>query len=378
MKENRDYAKSIFKVVIFAVIAYFGINYYSIISGFLENIFDVLFPFILGGAIAFIINIPMSFLERKFLEEKTKKGKPRFKSKKLARLLALILSIAFIISLLFFIVKLIVPELINVFKLLIDKVPYYVGEVNRYMNENEESLTFFNDIISNTSISEENVKNEIITIIKGVLSSSISIVGGAIGIVTDTIIAIVFAAYILTSKEKLKNQFKNLFKAYLKPEKYESLINVLRITKTTFSKFLTAQCLEAIILGTLCAIGMLLFKIPYAISVGVLIGVTALIPIVGAFIGIIIGVLLILSVEAAKVLPFVIMVLVIQQVEGNLIYPRVVGDSVGLPGLWVLMAVSIGGSLFGIVGMLIGVPIASVIYTLLKRNVTKKLKAQEK
>lgn len=378
MNEKRDYSRSIFKVVLFAVIAYFGINYYGVITNFIGDILDVLYPFILGGSLAFIINIPMSFLERKFLEEKTRKGKPRFRSKKLARALALILSVLFILSILFLIIKLIVPELINVFKLLIDKIPYYVKEFNVYMENNKENMEWLNEIISGININEDSLKNEIINLVKNVVTSSISFVGSVFGVVADFIISIVFAAYILTSKEKLKGQFKRFFKAYMTPKKYESVMNVLRVTRNTFSSFFTVQCLEATILGTLCIIGMLLFKIPYAISIGVLIGVTALIPVIGAFIGIIVGVILILAVEPAKVLPFVIFVLILQQIEGNLIYPRVVGESVGLPGIWVLMAVSIGGSLFGIVGMLVGVPIASVIYILLKRNISMRLDSEKK
>lgn len=373
MSEKRDYTKSIFKVILFAVIAYFGINYYSIITNFIGNFLDMFYPFILGGSLAFIINIPMSFLERKFLEEKTKKGKPRFRRKKLARALALILSVLFILSIFFLIIKLIVPELINVFKLLIDKIPYYANEVSFYMENNKENLDLVYDVLSGININQESIKNEIINLAKNVLTSSISLVGSVLGVITDFIISIVFAAYILVSKEKLKGQFKNLFKAYMKPEKYEKTMNVLRVSRNTFSRFITAQCIDAVILGILCTIGMLIFKIPYAIPVGVLIGVTALIPIVGAFIGIIAGVFLILSVEVTKVIPFIIIVLIIQQIEGNLIYPRIVGDSVGLPGLWVLMAVSIGGSLFGIVGMLIGVPLASVIYILLKQGVSQRL-----
>ena len=179
------------------------------------------------------------------------------------------------------------------------------------------------------------------------------------------------------SKEKLKEQFTRLFKAYLSPQKFETVRNVLRITKTTFANFFTVQCLEATILGVLCCIGMLIFNIPYAISIGVLVGVTALVPVIGAFAGVIIGSILILSVAPAKVIPFIIFVLILQQIEANFIYPKVVGESVGLPGIWVLMAVSIGGSLFGIIGMLIGVPAVSVIYILLKRDVKKRLKEEK-
>ena len=204
MEKTKNYTKGIFKLVLFAFIAYFGINYYDQITNFLNSILDVLFPFVLGGAIAFIINIPMTFLERKFLGAKTKKGKPKFRSKKLARALALILSLIFIFSVFFLVIKLIVPELINVFKLLLDKVPYYVDEVNKYIETNEENMNFINEIISNVNVNEESVKKEIVNVVTNVLSSSISFVGSVFGVLADFIIAVVFAAYLLTGKEKLK------------------------------------------------------------------------------------------------------------------------------------------------------------------------------
>ena len=175
------------------------------------------------------------------------------------------------------------------------------------------------------------------------------------------------------SKEKLGNQFTRLFKAYLSTKWYQRISKFLRISKRTFSTFITVQAFEATLLGILCTIGMLIFNIPYAITVGVFTGVTALVPVVGAFLGIFVGALLILAVEPLKVIPFIVLVLIIQQIEGNLIYPKVVGDAIGLPGIWVLAAVSIGGSLAGIFGMLIGVPVASVIYTLIKEDVNSRI-----
>ena len=175
------------------------------------------------------------------------------------------------------------------------------------------------------------------------------------------------------SKEKLGDQFNKLFKAYLNTKWYQRILKFLRITKRTFSTFITVQVFEATLLGILCIIGMLIFKIPYAITVGVFTGVTALIPIVGAFLGIFVGVILILAVEPTKVITFIVLVLLIQQIEGNLIYPKIVGDAIGLPGIWVLAAVSIGGSLLGILGMLISVPVASVIYSLVKEDVHSRI-----
>ena len=179
--------------------------------------------------------------------------------------------------------------------------------------------------------------------------------------------------YIFIDKEKLQEQAKRIIKAYLGEEKAEKIISIGKVSNNIFKSFFTVQCLEATILGVLCILGMLILRIPYAVPIGVLVGVTALIPVVGCFIGVIIGAILIVSVIPIKVITFIIFVIILQQIEGNLIYPRVVGGQVGLPGMWVLVAVSVGGSLGGILGMLIGVPIASIIYTLVKKDVNKKL-----
>ena len=204
-----------------------------------------------------------------------------------------------------------------------------------------------------------------------------SFISSIISGIATFFIAIVFAVYILIDKEKLKEQVRKIVYAYLSKEKADKIVNIGNIASSTFKRFFTVQCLEATILGTLCLIGMLILRIPYALQIGILIGVTALIPIVGAFIGVIIGSVLILSVEPIKVIIFIVFVLILQQVEGNLIYPRVVGSSIGLPGMWVLVAVTVGGSIGGILGMLIGVPIATIIYTLLKNDVNKKLEQKK-
>ena len=228
--------------------------------------------------------------------------------------------------------------------------------------------------MTNINFDQESIKNELMIFISGLLSSSISVVIGVVGVIVNLVIAIVFSIYILTGKEKLQMQCIKFLKAYLKETTATKIIETAKTANKIFKSFFTVQCLEATILGSLCIIGMLLLKIPYAIPIGVLIGVTALIPVVGAFIGIIVGAILIVSVEPIKVITFVIFVLILQQIEGNVIYPKVVGGSVGLPGMWVLLAVTIGGSLFGFAGMLLGVPFISVIYTIIKNDVDKRLK----
>ena len=373
MEKSKGGFKKVFLFILGIIIIYWAINNITIIGNVFSRIADILFPFILGGCIAFILNIPMSFLERKFLSEKNKndKKKKTNKNKTLIKIISMILSILVIAIILTLIIKLIVPELINIVNLLIYNIPYYTEELTNIIQNNGEEIQ---GVLADMNITPERIKTELISNLSNILTSSISIVGSIITTVTNFIVAIIFAIYILMNKEKLQEQIKKLLYAYLSKDWADKVVNIGSTAKAIFSSFFTVQCLEATILGTLCIIGMLILKIPYAVPIGVLIGVTALVPIIGAFIGIIIGAILILSVAPFKVITFVIFVLILQQIEGNLIYPKVVGDSVGLPGIWVLVAVSVGGKLFGIVGMLVGVPIASVIYTLIKKDVDKKLK----
>ncbi|HIT71729.1 MAG TPA: AI-2E family transporter [Candidatus Scatovivens faecipullorum] len=372
MESEKKDLRNLLKVIIIAIIIYWGINNFGIIGTVFGKIIEIVFPFILGGALAFILNIPMTFFENKLSKIKNKKRKSLI-NKNLIRFISLILAIIVITFILYLIINLIVPELIDIIKLLVSNIPYYAEEINKFINSNTENIQEIDSLISGMNFDTDSIKNELMEILSSVLSSSVSLVMGVVGLITNLIIAIIFAIYILTSKEKLKNQVLRIIKAYCKKEKAIKIIEVGRITNKTFKNFLTVQALEATILGSLCIIGMLILKIPYAVPIGVLVGVTALIPVVGAFIGIIIGAILILSAEPIKVITFIIFVLILQQVEGNVIYPRVVGGSVGLPGMWVLVAVTVGGSLFGILGMLLGVPVFSVIYSMIKKDTEKRL-----
>ena len=364
MENKKDNLKRIFVFCVILIIIYWGINNMNLIGNIINKIISIIFPFILGGALAFILNIPMTFFEKKLLNIKRKK-KVFFKNKKVVRIVSLIFAIIVISFILYLIINLIVPELIDIVKLLIQNIPYYAEELNKIIQNNTENIQEIDNIISNMNLDTESIKNELMQIVTGVLNSSISIVVGVIGFITNLIIAIIFAIYILTGKEKLKSQISRLIQAYFDKEKANKIFEIGNIANKTFKNFFTVQCLEATILGSLCIIGMLILNIPYAAPIGVLIGVTALIPVVGAFIGIIIGAILILSVEPIKVITFIIFVLILQQFEGNVIYPRVVGNSVGLPGMWVLMAVTVGGSLFGILGMFLAVPVIAVIKILI-------------
>lgn len=359
-------------LIIVILIGYWIANNLSVLGDFFKLIGNILSPFILGGCLAFILNIPMSFFEKKLSKIKTRKGK-KIKNRKVLRIMSILFAILVILFVLIFIITLIVPELINIGKMLIDNIPFYAEEISRLIEQYGEKIPDINNMIQEANIDIEGIKDQIINQISGLLTSSISIIGNIVSAIVNFFIGIVFAIYLLMDKEKLQNQAKKILYAYLRKERANKIVKIGSVSNSTFRSFFTVQCLEATILGILCMIGMLILKIPYAVSIGILVGVTALVPIVGAFIGVLIGAILILSVNPIKVITFIVFFLILQQVEGNLIYPRVVGNSVGLPGMWVLVAVTVGGSLGGILGMLIGVPIASIVYTLLKEDVNLKL-----
>lgn len=375
MNNEKQEIKKWAKIIFIALFGYLIVNNVETVGNIIGKVISIISPFVIGAAIAFILNLPMSFFERKLSNIKTKKGKKI--NKGLIRGISLILSILVILLVLTLIVNLILPEIINIITLLIENVPYYLDEIKSFATTVTQDVPAVNDFIKNMDINNKDLQEQIKNIATNFLSTSVSLVGNIISSVVNAVVAIVFAIYVLTSKETLKNQAKKILYAYTSKEKAEKIIDIGRTARNIFRRFITGQCLEATILGLLSIIGMLILKVPYAVPIGVLIGVTALIPIVGAFIGIIIGAILIFSVEPVKVITFIIYILILQQIEGNLIYPKVVGSSVGLPGIWVLVAVSVGGDLFGIIGMLLGLPTASVLYTLFKESVNKKLKEKE-
>ena len=354
MNTEKEETKKWIKIILFALIGLLIVLNFNSTLGFIGKFMDIISPFVVGAALAFILNIPMIAFETKFLKFKTKGGKKL--NKGLVRIVSLLLAIFVIGFIITLIVNLILPEIINIAKLLVDNFPKYATEIKKFAIDVTTNIPEVREAIENIDIAKlgsgEQVKN-IAT--------------------NNTVVSLVFAIYILTSKDKLKAQSKKILYAYFENEKAEKIIEFGRTSRRIFKNFITGQCLEATLLGILSIIGMFVLRIPYAVPIGVLIGVTALIPIVGAFIGIIIGAILILSVEPLKVMTFLIFILILQQIEGNLIYPKVVGDSVGLPGIWVLVAVAVGGDLFGLIGMLLGLPIASILYTVVKDNVNLRL-----
>lgn len=362
----------VFTILIFVLL----INFEKVLS-VIAYIWDLFFPFVLGGAIAFIINILMTGIEKLLHRLDTDN-----KFRKAVRPVSLILSFVIIIAVIAVIIGVVMPILVQTIKSIgttaMEELPkLHAWALNYFANQPEIlKLLNMNEIDWNALI--QGMQNFFFNGAGGdLLSHTFNATVGIISGVSQFFIALVFACYILLQKERLHNQFWRVMKVCFKKNTVKKAHQILSLSNRTFSNFITGQCLEACILGTLFLITMLILRLPYALLISILIAFTALIPIVGAFIGCAVGALLILMVNPLQALIFVIVFLVLQQIEGNLIYPHVVGGSIGLPSMWVLVAVCIGGNLIGIAGILLFIPLSSVLYTLFKNWVKEKERAQE-
>ncbi|MDO4438158.1 MAG: AI-2E family transporter [Eubacteriales bacterium] len=334
--------------------------------GLLLRIVSMLSPFIVGACIAFLINIPMKAIESRLnMKEKYK------------RAVSLPLSIFFIICVLITVIMLIIPQLISSLASLQYKIPPFIDACVNYIasvfNTNPELVEYLENIEIDWTSLYKSLQDILTSGVSGLLSGSLGIAKGIVNVFTNIGIGIVFAIYILIGKEKLKIQFTHLLQALINKEKAATITNILKLADRKFTAFFQGQCLEACILGTMFFIVLSILKMPYAVLIGVLIAVTALIPVFGAFVGLFIGAFLMLLQSPLTALVFVIIFFTLQQVEGNLVYPHVVGNSVELPAIWVLAAVTIGGSVFGVIGMIVFIPLFSVMYTLLQGYVRSRI-----
>lgn len=368
MELNDSTIKKLRWLIVFAVAAVvIGFNYRSVFS-FAVRIFRFFTPFLLGGVMAFIINLPMRTIEGVI---------PLKRDSKLLRPLSLIISIVFVVGIVVLVTFVVMPQLIDTLVILQNSLPSFLTGIKTEAESLFVQFPQIADYINNIQIDWKTFIEQIVgflsngagTVLSSTFSAAISIISG----VTTFFIGFVFAIYILLQKENLSRQFKKLMKAYLPEALTVRTLEILDLVHTTFANFFAGQCLEAVILGSMFFLTLSIFRLPYALLIGVLIAFTALIPMFGAFIGCVIGAFLMLMVQPINALVFVIIFFVLQQIEGNLIYPHVVGNSVGLPSVWVLVAVTIGGSTMGIVGMLIFIPITSVVYTLLREAVNYRL-----
>ena len=379
MDLNKENIKKIRGIIIFTALLIVCLWKYAVVFEFFRFIFGVTFPFILGGAFAFVLNVPMNFFQRHlFPEERIEKTRWL---KKAARPFSLILVLILVIGVVSVVMFILIPQLGATFGSLGSSIQNFVPKVQKWAENVFEGNEQIRSWIGNLNFDWNRIMEVGVDFFRhgagNMLDSTITVARSIISGLTTFFIAFVFACYILLQKEKLNIQVKKVMFAFIPRGKAEAALEVFSLTYNTFSSFLTGQCVEAVILGSMFVVSMSVLKIPYALLIGIVIAFTALIPIFGAFIGCAIGAFLIFMVNPVKALIFVILFLILQQIEGNLIYPHVVGNSVGLPSIWVLAAVSIGGSLMGIVGMLIFIPIVSVLYALFREIVYLKLKQQQ-
>jgi len=378
MELNSQNRKRIMGIVAFGIILYMVLQNSGVIIVGVQNVVGILTPFLIGSCIAFVVNIPMKFLENKILKEKKSKKKKAKEINKIKRFFAILLSLLIILFILVSLIRLVVPELLNVIKNFIQYLSGLPMQIAPYLNEIAGSYPELGEELSKLQLDFSNILNSLVNVLKNAGSGLVGWIGktvsSTISGITNLVIGIIFAFYLLMSKEKIGKNLRRIILAFL-PEKYaKKTLEIMNLSKNAFTNFITGQLKEAVILGILCYIGMLILQIPYSLTISLLTMVTALVPIVGAFIGATVGVVLLLAVSPVKAIIFLIFIIVLQQVETNLIYPKVVGESVGLPGVIVLVAISLGGSLWGALGMLVSLPIASVIYTLLRASVAKRLK----
>lgn len=372
MDLNQQNVKKIKEIIVFTILLFILFLNYEKVFHVVRILFHMIAPFLLGGAIAFILNVPMRFVEG-ILPQKGS-------AQKWKRPFSLAAAILFVITILCIVIFVVFPEVGSTIATLSSSIPVFFMTVQKWAEELFAAYPDLSQQIAGLEFDWNKIIEGIVDFLRvgagTMLNSTVSAARSIISAVTTLSVAFIFSIYILLQKENLARQFSRLLQAYL-PKYTKQIIRIARLTEKTFSKFLAGQCMEAVILGSMFFIVLTVFHLPYALLIGVLIAFTALIPIFGAFLGCAVGIFLMLMTNPINALWFVIIFFVLQQIEGNLIYPHVVGNSVNLPSIWVLVAVTLGGSMMGVIGMLVFIPLCSVCYALLKEDVGSRIQEQK-
>lgn len=375
MDLNKKNMKRIALLIAFGLLLYWGLNHPGQAGQMLSTVFSIFLPFLLGGCLAFLLNVILRPVERGWRRAWGKRYGPR--QKRAQRPVCLLVSTLLLVGVVFAIFFIVVPALKDSVVNFVSLLPSRLTHLEHWWNNLAGFLEAHSIQLLEFSLNSAELQNNITSFLskygEDFLNTTIGITSSIFSLVVNLVLALAFSLYLLAQKETLTGQAKKVVRALFSEKWAHWITDVARMTNRTFSNFVTGQLTEAVILGTLCFLGMLIFRLPYAGVISVLVGFTALIPIFGAFIGVGIGAFLILLVSPIKALWFILFFVILQQLEGNLIYPRVVGKSVGLPGIWVLAAVTVGGNAFGLAGMLLAVPLCSVLYTLARQGVNARL-----
>lgn len=371
MKLDKSTVLKITGILTFCILLYCALQNTAAVKGGIGTVMSYLNPFIVGGAIAFIINVPMRFIERHLFPKAKKLDKLR-------RPFALILALLAIAAIIVLVCIIVIPQIADTVSTLTVNIPQYMDNAKAYVNKILEKYPELQEEFQSYTgkINWQSVITSVTGWVSNGVVSTINVAGSAISGIVSTVVGFVFAIYILLQKERLGRQVRMIAYSLLPEKAADKFFKISNMTSDTFSKFLSGQCLEACILGSMFAIVLAVFRMPYVALISVLIAFTALIPIVGAFIGCVIGAFLIFMISPVKAVWFVVIFLVLQQIEGNFIYPKVVGSSVGLPAIWVLAVVTVGGKLMGVIGMLVMIPFSSVLYAIFREFIYNKLKTK--
>lgn len=378
MELNKENMKKIRWLIAFAVLLYLGVQNFSVVLKYIKILGGLVLPFVIGGAMAFVLNVPMAFLERHlFGKAKKKESKKAKAATRMARPVSLILSVILVILVVLVVVLVVAPELGKTLVSVVKKVEEDIPLAQKWFTDTFQSDSEIVKWAGSIEIDPQKIIDSIVSVLKNgadnLVSSTITVTMGLVNMAVNFAIGFVFACYVLLQKEKLGKQLLKAAYAIFPVKMVEYLGHVCTLASKIFASFITGQCIEAVILGSMFFVTMTIGRFPYAMLIGVLISFTALIPVFGGIIGCWVGFFLILMVSPLKAVMFLALFVILQQIEGNFIYPHVVGNSVGLPAIWVLVAVTLGGNLMGIVGMLIFIPLVSVLYTLFREWVYERL-----
>lgn len=375
MELNKSNIKKILLIITLSGAILLGMYNLDAVLKFSGSIISVFMPFILGLCIAFVTNVLLRALEHLWDKIPDKKWLKWLKKGK--RAICIIISELIIFGVIFVLLFMIIPEISRTVKQIVEALPDFINRLEGWWMEFTALLASYSIVLPQLDLDLAEIAKTVTDFVTGldlsIWDKTKDITGSIFSGVFNAVLGFAFSLYVLALKEKLGINLTKALYALLPENKVKKILDVAALSNKTFTNFVTGQLAEAVIIGMLCFIGMLIFRMPYAAVISVLVGFTALIPVFGAFIGTGIGAFLILMENPIKALWFIVFIIILQQLEGNLIYPRVVGKSVGLPGIWVLVVVTIAGGMFGIAGMLIGIPAFTVVYTLIRQALNKKL-----
>ncbi len=376
MDLNGRNMKRILLIIVISILVFVSVQHFELVISAAKWIAQLLSPFVAGLCFAFIFNVPLKFLEERCFAFAVRGGNRWWRRHH--RSVCLLLTYLLIAGLLFILVFLVVPQLKNSGEVLIANMPGYLETLEAWASRWMEWFGIAPEQITALTSDWDAIFTKALEILQSfapdMMGSAATVASGIFNGIVSLAVGLVFSAYLLAKKEDLCLSCKRTLFAFLPRDKADYLVSAGKLTNRTFARFVSGQLTEAVIIGMLCFIGMGIFRMPYASLISTVVGVTALIPIFGAFIGTAIGAFLLFMIHPMTAVWFVLFIVVLQQIESNFIYPKVVGTSVGLPGIWVLFAVMVGGNVFGIMGMLVGIPLASVAYTLFRDAVSKRLR----